>query len=360
MRAVATPGRWIWGLSGLVTMVALALPGIRLITSGGQAENAQPQATVTRTVTVTQPVTSLTVQSYGAPVQITAGPVRRVQITETIMYDSRAGNLSAGPQPASASPVSDPPAVPQPAPASPVSDPPAGPQPAPASPLSGMPAVVQSVSGGRLSLSAPACATSGCSVSFALTVPPEVTATVSTEGGPVTVSGIAGANLDSGGGPVRATEIGGPLTVITDGGSLMVDGLTGPLLADTGGGSLTAQDVASATATVTTDSGDAWMAFSAAPDTVTLSTDGGSAQLAVPGGPYALIAENDGGPQSVGIATDPGAHRSITVISGGGPLVIRPSAGRLPRESAPAGQAAGGGPAAGGEVAPGGRGRGPE
>jgi hypothetical protein len=66
------------------------------------------------------------------------------------------------------------------------------------------------------------------------------------------------------------------------------------------------------------------MAFSAAPDTVTMSTDGGSAQLAVPGGPYALIAENDGGPQSVGIATDPGAHRSITVISGGGPLVIRP------------------------------------
>ena len=147
---------------------------------------------------------------------------------------------------------------------------------------------------------------------------------MSTEDGPVTVSGIAGANLDSGGGPVRATEIGGPLTVITGGGSLMVDGLPGPLLADTGSGSLTAQGVTSATATVTTGSGDAWMAFSAAPDTVTMSTDGGSAQLAVPGGPYALIAENDGGPQSVGIATDPGAHRSITVISGGGPLVIRP------------------------------------
>src|ERR1039457_1760254 len=109
MREVAAPGRWIWGLSGLVTMVALPLPGIRLIPSGGQAENAQPQATVTRTVTVTQPVTSLTVQSYGAPVQITAGPVRRVQITETIMYDSQAGNLSAVPHPASASPVSDPP-----------------------------------------------------------------------------------------------------------------------------------------------------------------------------------------------------------------------------------------------------------
>jgi len=341
MREVAAPGRWIWALSGLITTAALVVLGAQLITSAGQAEYAQPQSTATRTVTVLQPVTSLIVQSYGAPVQVTAGPVRHVQITETLMYDSQAGDPPAGPQQASASPVSDPPA---------------GPQPAPGGPLSGMPAVVQSVSGGRLSLSAPACATSGCGVSFALTVPPEVTATVSTEGGPVTVSGIAGANLDSGDGPVRATEIGGPLTVITGGGSLMVDGLTGPLLADTGSGSLTAQGVASATATVTTDSGDAWMAFSAAPDTVTMSTAGGSAQLAVPGGPYALIAENDGGPQSVGIATDPGAHRSITVISGGGPLVIRRSAGRLPRESAPAGQAAGGGPAAGGEVAPGGTG----
>jgi hypothetical protein len=320
MRAVATPGRWIWGLSGLITMAALVVFGAQLITSAGQNEHAQPQSIATRTVTVLQPVTSLTVQSYGAPVQVTAGPVRHVQVTETLMYDGPA----AGAQQVSASPVSDPAAGAQQVSASPVSDPAAAAQPAPGGPLSGMPAVVQSVSGGRLSLSAPACATSGCSVSFALTVPPEVTATVSTEGGPVTVSGIAGANLDSGGGPVRATEIGGPLTVITGGGSLMVDGLTGPLLADTGSGSLTAQGVTSATATVTTDSGDAWMAFSAAPDTVTMSTDGGSAQLAVPGGPYALIAENDGGPQSVGIATDPGAHRSITVISGGGPLVIRP------------------------------------
>ena len=294
MRAVATPGRWIWGLSGLITAAVLVTAGAQLITSAGQNEHAQPQSTATRTVTVLQPVTSLTVQSYGAPVQVTAGPVRHVQVTETLMYDGQAGGPPAGAQQTSAVPVSD------------------------------LPAVVQSVSGGRLSLSAPACATSGCSVSFALTVPPDVTVSVATEGGPVTVSGIAGANLDSGGGLVRATEIGGPLTVSTNNGPLLVDGLTGPLLADTGGGSLTAQGVASATATVTTGGGDARVAFSAAPDSVTVSTDGGSAQLAVPGGPYALTAESDGGPQSLGIAADPGAHRSITIISGGGPLLIRP------------------------------------
>ena len=277
MRAVAARGRWIWGLSGLVTTAALIVSGTFLITSAGRAEHAQPAQTATRTVTVPQPVTSLTVQSYGDPVQVTAGPVRRVEITETLNYDPQEG---------------------------------------------GPPAVAQSVSGGHLSLGDPACANSDCDVSFAVTVPSDVTATVTTEGGPVSVSGIAGANLDSGSGPVRAAEIGGPLTVITGGGPLQLDGLAGTLSADTGGGPLTAQGVAATTATITTGGGDARLAFATDPDTVTVSTDGGSAQLAVPGGPYALEADSDGGPQSVGIATDPAAARSITVISGGGPLWI--------------------------------------
>jgi hypothetical protein len=49
----------------------------------------------------------------------------------------------------------------------------------------------------------------------------------------------------------------------------------------------------------------------------------------VPGGPYALTADSAGGPEVVRIATDPAARRSITVTSGGGPLRIEPSAGRL-------------------------------
>jgi hypothetical protein len=319
MRTVATSGRWIWGLSGLVTTAALIIPGTRLITSAGQAEYVYPQSIMTRTVAVPQPVTSLTVQSYGAPVQITAGPVRRVQITETIAYDSQAGGpVSVSAQPASAQPGSDGPVS--------VSAQPASAQPASGGPVSAPPAVVQSVSGGRLSLGDPACAKADCSVSFALTVPSDVTATVTTQGGPVSVSGIAGANLDSGGGQVRAVGIRGPLMVDAGGGPLQLYGLTGPLRVDTGGGPVTAQDVASATATVITGGGDALVAFASAPDSVTVSTDGGAAQLTVPGGPYALAADSGGGPQSVEIATDPAAHRSIAISSGGGALLIGPPA----------------------------------
>jgi hypothetical protein len=200
MHTVATPGRWIWRLSGLITAAVLVFVGAHLIARAGQPEYAQPQSTAIRTVTVPQPVTSLTVQSYGGSVQVTGAPVGQVQITETLLYDAQAGG---GATVAHAVPTG-----------------PLGASPAAAlSALpSGAPAVAQSLSGGRLSVGDPECASSDCSVSFAVTVPSDVTVTVTTEGGSISVSGVAGANLDSGGGLVRATEIGGPLTVSTDGG----------------------------------------------------------------------------------------------------------------------------------------------
>jgi hypothetical protein len=83
--------------------------------------------------------------------------------------------------------------------------------------------------------------------------------------GPAAVSGVAGANLDTGGGPARATLVGGPVTATTEGGQLMLRGVTGPLRAGTGGGTLLAQDVAAATATITTSGGSAMVTFAAAP-----------------------------------------------------------------------------------------------
>ena len=282
MRAVAGPGRWVWGLSGLVTAAALAIPGARLITSPGtDADNiyAAPQSVVTRTETVPQPVTSLVVQSNGGQVQVTSKPVDRVHVTETISY-----NQGTSP-----------------------------------------PVVTQSVSGGRLSLSDPACTHADCNVDFDVTVPADVTVTVSTGGGPAAVSGTAGAVLDSGGGPVRATLIGGPVTVNTGGGPLVLRGLSGPLRAETDGGTLLAQDLAAATATITTSGGAATVAFDAAPESVSVTTDGGPAVLAVPGGPYAVTADSGGGPESLDIATDPAARPTLTVSSGGGPLRIEPA-----------------------------------
>jgi hypothetical protein len=281
MRPVARVGRWAWGLCGLVTATAIAVPGTLLILSAGvpaSARAAPPPAqprmarTRTRTVTVPQPITSLNVQDYGGLILVTAAAVSHVEVTETIAYYGRA------------------------------------------------PTVEQSVSGGLLSLADPACANVSCSVSFAVKVPSGVTVTAA--GGAMFISGTAGANLDSDGAPVSATNIHGPLTVSTHGGPLQIKGLTGPLSADTDGGSAVATGLTAATAAVTTGSGPAQIAFAAAPESVTVSTVGASVTLSVPGGPYALTANSDGAPQIIAIATSSAANRSITVSTGGGQLTI--------------------------------------
>ena len=283
MRPVTRAGRWAWGLCGLATAAAIAVPGTRLIVSAGihsppgtRSLRQVPRQTMariqTRTVIVPQPVTSLNVRGYAGPIQVTAAPVTHVQVTETIAYFGRP------------------------------------------------PAVVQSVSGGRLFLADPACANDSCSVSFSVKVPAGVTVTAA--GGPLFISGTSGANLDSAGAPVSATNIHGPLTVSTHGGPLQVNGVTGTLRADTGGGQVIATRVSAATAVVTTGSGQAEITFSAAPESVTVSTRGGLAELSVPGGPYALTTNSDGAAQTIAIATSSAAHRAITITTGGGRLLI--------------------------------------
>jgi hypothetical protein len=240
---------------------------------------------VTRTVTVTEPVTRLTVRSYGAPIRVIAGSPGNIRVVEQIWYDRHAGAPAAVPAP---------------------------------------------VSAGHLTLDASACEPD-CSVSFSLSVPPGVTATLATGGGPATVSGIAGADVDSEGGPVRATRIDGSLTVSSGGGPVWVNGLSGPLRADSEGGDVTAQDVDAKTATVGTGGGMARIAFAAAPDSVSVTAEGGGITITVPGGPYALTAATNGGTEQFGIATDPAARRSIKADTGGGPLLIRPAPSRAGR-----------------------------
>ena len=280
MRAVTTPGRWVWAVSGLAAAAALAVPGTYLMTMAHVSQvQARPVAITTRTVTVPQPVTSLSVQSYGGQVRVTAGRVSRVQVSERIVYDPRTG----------------------------------------------LPAVAESVSGGRLSLGDPACAGTDCVVDFTVTVPSAIGVTIDTQGGPVAVSGTVDTTVDSGGGPVQITQTAGPLTVRTGGGPLILNEVAGPLRADTSGGTLAAREITAAKAILSTGGGPAVIAFAADPDSVTVSTDGGPATLRVPGGPYRLTADSDGGPEIVGIATDPAARPSIHISSGGGPLQLEPA-----------------------------------
>jgi len=130
-------GRLIWSTVGVATVIGLAIPITFLIAKAGAAGSGQPfQVMPTRTVTITQPVTSLSVESYGAPIQVTAGHVHRVTVTEAIDYAGKDGTA---------------------------------------------PAVTSTVADGRLTLSAPACADTNCDVGFSVTVPSGVSVTAGSE-----------------------------------------------------------------------------------------------------------------------------------------------------------------------------------
>lgn len=382
-------GGWIWGAVGVATILALAVPGVRAIVRSGAYYAGFPQqsaAVPTRTVVVAQPVTALSVESYGAPIRVIARPVSQVTVTEAISFDPDMGRP---------------------------------------------PHVTDRVSRGLLTLAAPACQQQNCSVGFTVTVPSgiavsavadggpvsvsgaktttidsgsgPVTATdisgqltvnaeggnvtvsraaaaaLDSGGGPVTASGVTGdltvqaaggavsvsgtgvADLDSGGGPVTAQDVGGPLRVSAEGGSITVtrapsadldsgggpvtvtsvdgplrvqseggdvqaDDVTGALSADTGGGRLTAAGLTSATATVTCEGGDAMLGFLSSPENVQVQTGGGAATLSLPGGPYAVSANSGSeGPASVTVATNPSASRTLNVSTEGGPIQIGPA-----------------------------------
>jgi hypothetical protein len=305
MRAVGGPGRWVWGLSGLATAAVLLVPSVRLLTAAGGPWHRQPAPdTVVRSLTMPEHVTSLDVQSYGGLVKVAAGPVSRVEVIETISYAKQEG---------------------------------------------GLPAVVQSVSAGRLTLAAPACATSDCTVGFAVTMPAGIPATVTTDGSAAAVSGTAGADVDSGGAPVTAEHIDGPLTVNTDGGSLQVDGAAGADL-DSGGGPVTAEHI-DGPLTVNTDGGSLQVDGAAGADldsgggpvtaeqidgALTVSTDGGALQLTATAGP--LRADTGGGPLSdqgadaatADVSTDGGSARlafsaapdTVLLSTEGGPVTL--------------------------------------
>lgn len=343
-------GRWIWLLSGIVTVAVLTV--LSLVTFVRGTHSYPDQAIVVlpaRTVTITAPVRALNVSSYGAPVEVTrnAGGRGPVRVTETVTFDA-GGNA---------------------------------------------PAVTTADSGGLLTLAAPACANSDCNVEFSVTVPSGVAVTatsdggnvwvsgtgaagidsgggqvyaagvggrltVSTEGGDMNVSGVTGgadlnsgggqvtadavsgplqvqsgggnitaagaptANLDSGGGQVYASGIAGSLAVTAEGGGIQADGIGGAVEADTGGGPLSATGLDSALVTVTTEGGDVTLGFTRAPQSVQIDTGGGNGTVTVPGGPYAVTTDSGGAPDQVTVPVSPAAAQSIRISTEGGFLQV--------------------------------------
>jgi hypothetical protein len=259
-------GRVLWRACGIGVCAALGAGALHFAGHHWTAPIGERLATVTKTITVAQPVTSLTVRLPSTAVQVIARPGKGVKVTSTVSYDP----LYGGPPPG----------------------------------------VRRALSGGRLTLS---CAGGdGCSDSTTVIVPPDVAVTVLSAGGPVNVDGLHG-----------------PLTAMTAGG-LSVSDLTGPLYADIEGGALTARGLSSQTVIVSSVGDETRIGFARPPRTVVVSSYGSAITLAVPGGPYAVStglgdAGNTDAPVRVGIPTSLGAPRTLTLDAQGAPVTVEPA-----------------------------------
>jgi DUF4097 and DUF4098 domain-containing protein YvlB len=291
-------GRWIWRLTGLLTLAALAALALVAVARGGQPSPAYADLTPApaRTVTISQPVTDVHVQSNGAPISVTQraghGPVR---VTETLTYDT------AGPRPA----------------------------------------VTGTVTRGLLTLSAPACPGQyygggpACSVGFSVSVPDSVTVTAAAEGGPVTLSGTGAADIRSAGGPVFASGLSGPLNVTSEGGQVTVNQVAGSAVLDSGSGDVAASGIrgkltisseggqvtASGTPAADIDSGGAPVTASSVSGPLSVRTDGGSVAVT---GAGATRIDSGSGPVSATAIRGP-----LTLATDGGDVQAQDVTGTL-------------------------------
>jgi hypothetical protein len=155
------------------------------------------------------------------------------------------------------------------------------------------PSARHSTEGGVLSLIASGCGDqvpgSACSVSYTVEVP-------------------------------RATA----LQLTSDAADITVSNMAGSIDAASDGGTVTAYDVASAHAVLSSDGGSVDARFNVAPSSVDARSDGGDVQLTLPNAVYAVDASSDGGSSQVSVGTASASPRRITVRSDGGNISILP------------------------------------
>jgi hypothetical protein len=173
--------------------------------------------------------------------------------------------------------------------------------------------------------------------------------TLSTEGGNLTASNLAGnLKLDTGGGDLTGTGLSGTINITTEGGNvdasnvdatstgtvrmdtgggdLSTNGITGDLQFSTEGGNVNAEAVTSQQVTIASDGGDVTLAFSQVPSNLRISAQGGNVTVILPAGDTKYdIATPDTQGGNVNIPSTLASSTSsdkISVDSGGGDITI--------------------------------------
>ncbi|MFB6477936.1 DUF4097 domain-containing protein [Streptomyces virginiae] len=165
-----------------------------------------------------------------------------------------------------------------------------------------VPKTGQKVTGGVLTFSKDC--SGDCYVDYRLEVPAAATVDLESSSGEITVTGVAGAEVESDSGGVTAERIGGPLKVRTSSGGITATGLSGP------------------SAEVRSTSGDAHVDFTKAPSSVLAETTSGDVTLKAPRAPYAIKVSTDSGDRDITLPDDPSATSPLSVKTSSGDIHI--------------------------------------
>jgi hypothetical protein len=187
---------------------------------------------------------------------------------------------------------------------------------------------------------------SNCELDATVGMPAGLPVAVSTDGGNVSVSGIAApVTLHTGGGELSAANITkGPLDLDTDGGNITASGITAPSFsASSGGGDIQASTVDSTAVTISTSGGniqatgvqaakvsastgggEIYIVFATVPTSVSVNTSGGNITLVLPAGPtkYAVTSTTSGGGITDNLPRSTTSANKISASTGGGDITL--------------------------------------
>jgi Toastrack DUF4097 len=164
-----------------------------------------------------------------------------------------------------------------------------------------------------------------CGLNATLDVPANTPVDLAAGGGNVQASGLQrGVTLDTAGGDVTLSDIGGNTDLSTGGGNVNAGDLGGIVTFTTAGGDVTVNDLFSPHVTLDTGGGNVTLTFTQAPTSLDITSSGGDVSVVLPHGPakYAISATTDGGNYSAPGLTNQASANKITVDSGGGNVSI--------------------------------------
>lgn len=146
-----------------------------------------------------------------------------------------------------------------------------------------------------------------CAVHYIVEVPPSVGVTATVDEGPIRVVGVSGV-----------------VDLSSDDSGMEIVGVSGPLTVHSANGSLTGEDLRSASVEASTDNGSVDLGFAAPPETVLATSDNGSVEVRLPevAGDYRVEAGTDNGETRIEVPTDPAAGRVVVLRSDNGDLRV--------------------------------------